>query len=409
MIDGQGYYTSAPTSKTLVDEKATNEVKAEVSHEEALATQHLMAETGLQAERDEVSAGRVLPNDASQQDEDVMVQTKQRKILSWFLGAFKILIFFGFSTLLTALLGASLQFGCSSCFHGGWGLFGMAILTISIVSIFFLLMFVMSLFSYQQYQNRKQQRIFSSDEEENRSTSDSASDSAARKFPSDCWIRIRRFALRILLPFAIIQLIGFEIFLMLQAPNSSLFPIRPPYAEYALSEPGGSEYAPEGCSRLHIEIVYNIAKEMYVNNTEFYNYLETVNDGDGIPLIYMPRGNGDVAAFVFDQTIYIPLNQCPQAPLLVHELVHVYQEHIGYFTPSRVAEYIVNYIRCWECLYDYGGYDNLVATMELASATDDATLQDIHTAFGSEQMAEIVQDYFYENYYGSCRYANPTR
>mmetsp|Transcript_23242 Transcript_23242/g.38516 ORF Transcript_23242/g.38516 Transcript_23242/m.38516 type:complete len:147 (-) Transcript_23242:172-612(-) len=108
-----------------------------------------------------------------------------------------------------------------------------------------------------------------------------------------------------------------------------------------------------------------------------------------------------------DNTIYVPKFTCPSTSLLVHEIVHVWQEQSGYWNgvggARRAFDLYRNQRRCLECLYDYGDYGALQSKMELALAgNQDAA--DVAIAFGSEQMAEIVEDYYAE--WEVCQYSS---
>lgn len=93
-------------------------------------------------------------------------------------------------------------------------------------------------------------------------------------------------------------------------------------------------------------------------------------------------------AQVFDNTIYLR-DFCIPWWVLTHELVHTWQFQSGWFFEEGAGtlwSMAVGYIRCYKCMYDYGGRAGLAAALEKDSKAP-------ITTFGAEQQAEIVRHY----------------
>lgn len=207
-------------------------------------------------------------------------------------------------------------------------------------------------------------------------------------------LHIRHLFLRIFLPLSIVLLIGTEVGFLLVMPRNSILPLVPPFGQDALL--AGGVYR-GGCS---VQWAWDDAKEFFRNNTRL--------NLDDVQLVYGGTSfDYPLGAKVLDNTIYFPKYTCPSAGLLVHELVHIVQEQTGYWRgvggARRAFQYFADSLECSDCLYDYGGYDTLQSTMELA-LSGDSHAADVFEAFGPEQMAEIVEAYFYEYFWCQTSY-----
>ncbi|KAL3937982.1 MAG: hypothetical protein SGBAC_007022, partial [Bacillariaceae sp.] len=321
-----------------------------------------------------------------------------------------LILLFAISTLMSALLVVSIFLECTNCFRGDVAVLGLVVLAILINSSASVMLFTVYLQlqrRHEQHQNRASEdqdldnrnendldRLIGNDNDAQPDRDNEQVEEGITSFLS----RIRWLSKR-LLAFAILQLLLFESLLVLIVPNTSLAPMTPPFAEKAFTG-NSSEYAPDNCYMSQLE--FQNAQNVFMNNSVFFNYLQSTNSGEGVAVFYLPRESKQIAAYVFDQTIYLPRESCPSTGLLVHELVHIYQFKKGYFNFQRSVAYFRDLNHCFACAYNYGGYDSLQLKMERAIATNDASLVDIMIAFKAEQMARIVEDYYYENYNGGA-------
>jgi hypothetical protein len=103
----------------------------------------------------------------------------------------------------------------------------------------------------------------------------------------------------------------------------------------------------------------------------------------------VPQYVDTYSGFVVEDTIYLPPEKCVGTDVLVHELVHVWQQQTGWMrkhvfqvTWAFIADYLNG-----RNMYDYGGTGGLqAARLRNPNAT-------ITEAFGVEEQAVIVQHY----------------
>jgi uncharacterized membrane protein len=312
--------------------------------------------------------------------------------------ALVLVVLSGFAQL---LLMVSIYFRSGSL-GGAAGWHGNAMISIMIVLLTILLIYVA--YIYITFRKKKQRLgVFPSqttkeDRKEKAKTNNIPSPTplnspqVAEAFPTDVSLRVKRLFCRVLLPLTILLLILTEVAVILSMTRNSVFPLQPPFGQDALIE--GGKYVPSDCG--NIQEMLDEAKRFYRNNTKLdFNDVKIIYGGTAL--------GGAPSAHVIDNTIYLPKNSCPWPGLFVHEFVHIYQEQTGYWTgkggPGKVFQYFAEWWQCSECLYDYGGYEALQAKMELALSGDgdEGAAGDIREAFGAEQMAMIVEDYYDEH------------
>jgi hypothetical protein len=315
----------------------------------------------------------------------------RRSLRDILLGSLQAVVIFILSGFTELLLIVSIYFRSGSL-RGRSGMHGISMISIMIISIVILLIYEAAAACISMSNRKKRQRDCTQTTQQANSLNELPLAPPVGPPPpppttTTTRHRVKRLFLRVLLPLAVVLLIGTEIILVIMIPHASIFPLKPPFAQDALIV--GGDYVPTGCD--NVQEMFQEAKTFFHNNT--------LLNLDNILIVYRAKPLKGAAAMVFDQTIYLNKNMCPWTSLLVHEIVHIYQEQIGYWSgrggPSKAFGYFADSIRCSACLYDYGGFQGLQAKMELGLAGDEDAA-DIHTAFGSEQMAEIVQDYYVE-------------
>ena len=206
--------------------------------------------------------------------------------------------------------------------------------------------------------------------------------------------KTKKYCLFLFIPLVLALLVLTELVFVSEMRRNSFIPLDP--NQNALNP--NSKYVPDECDM----------QSRWDQAVAFFNGSVVVED---VMLIYVNFTMSDAGAFEIDNTVYFPKKDwswCPSVDLLVHELVHVWQEQSGYFfgpgAPGRAIRMTLDRWRCSWCLYDYGGREGVVSAMESALAGDQA-MANVVTAFGAEQMAEIVEDYYW--YKVDLRYCDP--
>ena len=305
----------------------------------------------------------------------------------WLVYSFLGLVLIAVSAFAELILIVSIFFRSSPPLGGSSGFHGIAM--ISIMIIWAAILFGYLGFLAIKRRNQRRRSVKDTGVEEPR-THEIATNQEGKTFCNDHGFYLSRaiwLFTRLLLPLTVILLVLTEVLFYTVMPRNSIIPLKP--GQNAL-EATTNEYVPEGCP---FKKRFQKAKDFYANNTCI--------DWDKIMVLYAgnasPSGGGQPSAYVFDQTIHIKEGLCPDSSLLVHELVHIYQEQIGYWYgpggPGKAFKYFADRWRCASCLYDFGRYGGVRSKYEQALAGDkDAA--NVHKAFGIEQVASLVELYY---------------
>ena len=234
---------------------------------------------------------------------------------------------------------------------------------------------------------RKKRRKLRShtDQEEDETEEHEENGRDTKTFLSHVKPRTGRLLRHVCLPLFLVLIVLTEVGFLLVMPRSSFMPLVPPFGEDATIDYG--EYQPNDCD---VAALFRRAKDVFANNTQL--------DLDSVKIVYGGTAfDVNIGAKVIDNTIYMPKYTCPSVSLLVHELVHVWQEQTGYWhgkgAARRALRYLIDSRDCRECMYTYGGYEELRLNWGLA-VSGNTRVADITREYGPEQMAVIVEDYF---------------
>jgi len=191
-----------------------------------------------------------------------------------------------------------------------------------------------------------------------------------------------------LLPFYLIVILLTEIALIFVVPFDSIFPIGiasdeivvPLEGEFVRSKHCPS--CPDDCNDIGQEV--RKAREFFKHSLIDFSKVR-IGYG-GIPRHF--NKDGDIGGQVIDRSVFLPVGACPDAWLMVHEFVHVWQMQSGWWFENGVSK-LIRYKKQENKidLYDYGGKEGLQNAAKDPQAT-------ITSAFWVEEQAQIVEHYW---------------
>lgn len=317
------------------------------------------------------------------------------------LRVFLALLIIGISAILVSLLVATLFFR-SGTLNGTSGWHGNVMVSILILYAAILLVFLLVVYFRRRFaMSRKEEDADAALDDSEAAMSDDHEVTDGVDDAKPFAIKVKKVLLYFIIPLTIIILVGAEVFFILTMPTASIFPLQMIGVQDAIaSSPEGGGQLPVDCD---VAGQMEVVKVFFQNNTMInFDRVRVVVGGSPVHF----NKNGRIGANVMEETIHLPRHSCPSVPLLVHEMVHVWQVQSGWWFGAkglrRVVQYVKDSRKCFRCLYDLGGPEGsyLKEMFDRAIHHGDPVAADITLAFGPEQMAEIVELYYF--YFYGC-------